>query len=49
LPSTAHLAASVIQHWANRRVDFPDSGLNDTHQHMLEAWFRHDEKHGASA
>jgi hypothetical protein len=41
LPSTAHLAASVIQHWANRRTDIPDGGLNDTHKHMVDAWFDH--------
>lgn len=42
LPSTAHIAASLIQHWATRRVDIADGGLNDTHQHMLDAWFQHE-------
>ncbi len=44
LPSTAHLAAIVIQHWANRRTHIPDGGLNDTHQHMIDAWFDREER-----
>jgi len=49
LPSTAHLAAVVTQHWANRRTDIPDRGLNDTHQHMLDAWFERESKDGIGA
>jgi hypothetical protein len=38
LPPAAHLAAAIMQHWANRRTAIPDGGLTDTHQHMLDAW-----------
>ena len=49
LPITSHLAAAFIQHWATRRTAVVDGGLNDTHEHMVESWFRHDEKHGPDA
>jgi hypothetical protein len=46
LPSTAHLAASFIQHWATRRIDVRDAGLSDTHRHMIDAWFSHEALQG---
>lgn len=49
LPSTAHVAAAFIQHWATRRVDVTDGGLNDTHRHMIEAWFHHEALQGGDA
>jgi mpaB/rubber oxygenase-like protein len=45
LPSTAHLAARIVEHWLNRRSLIVDGGLNDTAKQMFSDWIQIHPRH----
>jgi hypothetical protein len=45
LPSTAHLAGRLVEHWLNRRSLIVDGGLNDTAQEMFRDWIDTQPRH----